>query len=194
MIMKAKVQEKKISTVKKAPNSKSSKETLEDIFEDMLKDIYWAEKHLLKALPKMAKAAYNNELKTAFETHLEETHLQIERLENCFELLEIKAVGKKCEAMEGLAKEGQEAIDKHEAGHARDAALIAAAQKIEHYEISAYGTMRTMATVLGKMQCAELLEETKDEEAETDMKLTELAEKINQLAAEVHETEEVEAE
>ena len=92
----------------------------------------------------------------------------------------------------GLVKEGAEAIEAHEEGHARDAALIAAAQKVEHYEISAYGTMRTMASVLGRVQCAELLEETKDEEAETDMKLTELAEKINQLAAEVEEVQEVE--
>jgi len=189
--MKTKTQ---ISTRSAAPrkraNTKSSKETLEDIFQDMLKDIYWAEKHLVKALPKMVKAAYNDELKDGFETHLEQTENQVVRIEKCFELLEMKTIGKKCEAMEGLVKEGQGAIDDYEAGHARDAALIAAAQKIEHYEISSYGTMRTMATVLGKVQCAELLEETKDEEAETDMKLTELAEKINQFAAEMQEQEE----
>jgi len=167
----------------KTLSAKSSKETLEDIFEDMLKDIYWAEKHLVKSLPKMVKASYNEELRDAFESHLGQTHLQLKRIENCFELLEQKATSKKCLAMEGLIKEGEETMEEYHVGHARDAALIAAAQKIEHYEISAYGTLRTMAKVLGKVRCAELLEETKDEEAETDAKLTDLAEKINQLAA-----------
>ncbi|MBL0745126.1 YciE/YciF ferroxidase family protein [Chryseolinea lacunae] len=175
--------------VAKKKTIKSSKENLEDIFEDLLKDIYWAEKHLTKALPKMAKAAFNDELKTAFTDHLEETKMHIDRLEKCFELLEKKAVAKKCEAMEGLVKEGEEAIEDHDEGHARDAALIAAAQKVEHYEISAYGTLRTMATVLGKVQCVQLLEETKDEEASADEKLTHLAEKINQLAAQLQEEE-----
>ena len=187
--MKETVQDSKSISSKRRDVSRSSKETLEDIFEDMLKDIYWAEKHLVKALPKMAKASYNEELKEAFESHLKQTHLQLNRIENCFELLQKKAVAKKCAAMEGLIKEGGETIDEHEAGHARDAALIAAAQKVEHYEISSYGTLRTMAKVLGKTECAALLEETKDEEAETDAKLTELAEKINQLAAEMEEAE-----
>jgi ferritin-like metal-binding protein YciE len=163
---------------------KSSKESLEDIFEDMLKDIYWAESHLSKALPKMAKASYNEELKEAFEGHLKETKGQISRLEQCFSLLGMKAQGKKCAAMQGLVEEGQDAINDHEKGHARDAALIGAAQKVEHYEISSYGTLRTMATVLGKVQCAELLEASKDEEAATDEKLTRLSEKINKLACE----------
>lgn len=162
---------------------KSSKETLEDIFEDLLKDIYWAEKHLMKALPKMSKAAFNSDLQEVFDAHLEETKNQVTRIEECFQLNERKAVAKKCEAMEGLVKEGGEAIENYDKGNARDAALIAAAQKIEHYEISAYGTLRTMATVLGKAQCARLLEETKDEEASADAKLTELAGRINQLAA-----------
>lgn len=162
---------------------KSSKESLEDIFKDMLKDIYWAENHLAKALPKMAKASYNEELKDAFETHLKETKNQIARLDQCFSLLGLKAQGKKCPAMEGLVEEGQEAIDEYESGHARDAALIGAAQKVEHYEISSYGTLRTMATVLGKVQCAELMEANKDEEAETDEKLTRLADKINKWAS-----------
>ena len=165
--------------------TKSSKETLGDILEGMLKDIYWAEKHLTKALPKMAKAAFNQDLKEAFENHLEQTKHQLLRIEDCFEMMGKKAVAKKCDAMEGLVKEGEESIDDHKEGHARDAALIAAAQKVEHYEISAYGTMRTMATVLGLTKCAALLEETKDEEAETDLSLTILAEKINMLAAEV---------
>lgn len=174
------------TTVKSSRPSKrvkSSKESLEDIFEDMLKDIYWAENHLAKALPKMAKASYNEELKEAFESHLKETHGQITRLEKCFALLDMKPQGKKCAAMQGLVEEGQDAIDDHEAGHARDAALIGAAQKIEHYEISSYGTLRTMATVLGKVQCAELMEANKDEEAEADEKLTRLSEKINKWAS-----------
>lgn len=187
--MKATNQKTKAATSKKKLVTKSSKENLEDIFEDLLKDIYWAEKHLAKALQKMAKAAYNEELKEAFELHLEETENQVARVEKCFELMETKPVAKKCEAMEGLIAEGEEVIKDHDRGHARDAALIAAAQKIEHYEISAYGTLRTMATVLGKPQCAELLEETKDEEAETDEKLTQLSEKINQLAAALQEEE-----
>lgn len=162
---------------------KSSKETLTDIFEDLLKDIYWAEKHLIKSLPKMAKAAYNEELQTAFESHLQETHEQVTRLEKCFELWGTKPQGKKCPAMEGLVEEGKEAIDEYSSGHARDAALIAAAQKIEHYEISSYGSLRTIATVLGKVQCAELLEATKDEEAAADEKLTRLSEQINKWAS-----------
>lgn len=188
--MKSRARVSKTPSSRKKVNSRSSKETLEDILEDMLKDIYWAEKYLVKALPKMAKAAYHEDLREAFEFHQEETQLQISRIEKCFEILEMKPIAKKCEAMEGLVKEGAEVMEDYEEGHARDAALIAAAQKIEHYEISAYGTMRTMATVLGKVQCAELFEDSKDEEAETDVKLTELAEKINQLAAEM-EAEEV---
>jgi ferritin-like metal-binding protein YciE len=181
---------RKTTSSRKKVTSKSSKETLEDIFVDMLKDIYWAEKHLTKALPKMAKAAYSEELKEAIENHLEETKLQVDRLEKCFEILEMKAVAKKCEGMEGLVKEGVEAIEEHHEGDARDVAIIAAAQKVEHYEISAYGTLRTIANVLGKVQCAELLEASKDEEAEADEKLTALADKINQLVAEI-EVEEV---
>ncbi|WP_228450769.1 ferritin-like domain-containing protein [Chryseolinea soli] len=184
---KAAVSMKRAPARKKA--IKSSKENLEDIFEDQLRDIYWAEKHLTKALPKMARAAFNDELREAFNTHLDETRMQIVRLEKCFELLEKKAMAKKCEAMQGLVEEGEEAIEEYDEGHARDAALIAAGQKVEHYEISAYGTLRTMANVLGKTQCAQLLEETKEEEAQTDVKLTRLAEKINHLAAEMQEEE-----
>lgn len=168
---------------------KTSKESLQDIFEDLLKDIFWAEKHLSKALPKMAKAAYNELLQETFEGHLEKTERQIIRLENCFELFSLKAVGKKCYAMEGLVEESAEIIQKFESGHARDAALIAAAQKIQHYEISTYGTLRTMATVLGDISCAKLLELSKEEGVETDAKLTELAEKINKLAADMEEEE-----
>lgn len=137
----------------------------------------------------MAKAAFNEDLKQAFETHREQTERHIGRVEECFQLMEKKPVVKKCEAMEGLIQEGEEAIEDHTEGHARDAALIAAAQKVEHYEISSYGTLRTMATVLGKAQCAQLLEETKDEEAQTDTLLTELSNKINRLATELQEEE-----
>jgi ferritin-like metal-binding protein YciE len=188
--MKPKALVSKTTVAKRKMTSKSSKETLGDIFESTLKDIYWAEKYLTKALPKIAKASHNEELQEAFENHLEQTVHHVDRLEKCFEILEINAIGKKCAAMEGLVKEGTEVIEEHEKGNARDAALIAAAQKIEHYEISTYGTLRTMAKVLGRLQCAELLEETKDEEAEADEKLTVLAEKINQMAAEM-EAEEV---
>jgi len=186
--MKTKTQKTKTPNHRKA-SIRSSKETLEDIFEDLLKDIYWAEKHLTKALPKMAKAAFNEDLRSAFDSHLEETEQQVKRIEQCFELLDKKAVAKKCDAMEGLIKEGEGVIEELSEGHARDAGLIAAAQKVEHYEISAYGTLRTMATVLGKAQCAELLAETKDEEAHADKHLTELSEKINQMACEVEEEE-----
>lgn len=168
---------------------KSSKDNLEDIFEDLLKDIYWAEKHLTKALPRMSRASFNEDLKSAFDSHLEVTEHQVKRLEQCFELLDKKAVAKKCVAMDGLVKEGEEVIADLSEGHARDAALIAAAQKIEHYEISAYGTLRTMAKVLGKAQCAELLEETKDEEAEADQLLNDLSERINKMAIEGQEEE-----
>jgi ferritin-like metal-binding protein YciE len=187
--MKTKTQKTRIPSSPKKASIRSSKDTLEDIFEDLLKDIYWAEKHLTKALPKMAKASFNEDLKDAFESHLEQTEQQVTRIEQCFELLDKKAVAKKCPAMEGLIQEGEDVIEDLTEGHARDAGLIAAAQKVEHYEISAYGTLRTMATVLGKAQCAELLEETKDEEANADRKLTELSEKINQLACEVEEVE-----
>jgi ferritin-like metal-binding protein YciE len=183
--MKTKTQSSKTNgshaTKSSTRSGRTTRETLEDIFENSLKDIYWAEKHLTKALAKMSKAAYNDELRDAFDAHLDETEMQIGKLEKCFELLDRKAVGKKCEAMEGLIKEGEEQIEEYDEGHPRDAALISAAQKIEHYEISAYGTLRSMANVLGMTQCAEILEEIKDEEAQTDVKLTELAERINQL-------------
>lgn len=182
------VKTRRLSPQRKA-SIKSSKESLEDIFEDLLKDIYWAEKYLTKALPRMSKASFDEDLKSAFNSHLEVTEHQVKRLEQCFELLEKKAVGKKCPAMEGLVKEGEEVVSDLSEGHARDAGLIAAAQKIEHYEISAYGTLRTMAKVLGKAQCAQLLEETKDEEAEADQLLNDLSERINKMASEMQEEE-----
>jgi len=164
--------------------TEKTKESLINVFEDLLKDIYWAEKYLTRALPKLAKAASNEELRDALEKHMEDTQLQITRIEQCFELLSLKAEAEKCEAIEGLVTEADEAISRYSDPSVRDAALIAAVQKIEHYEITSYGTMRTMAKVLGRIQCAELLEQSKDEEAEADEKLTALAEKINLQACE----------
>ncbi|MCZ8217756.1 MAG: DUF892 family protein, partial [Cyclobacteriaceae bacterium] len=138
-------------------STKTSKESLQDIFGDLLKDVFWSENHLIKTLPKMAKASYNELLQNAFDGQLEQTGVQLIRLENCFELSAIKAAGKQCWAMEGLAGEGLAMIENYHRGHARDAGLIAAAQKIEHYKISAYGTLRTMAEILGLMPCARLL-------------------------------------
>jgi ferritin-like metal-binding protein YciE len=170
-------------------NAKTSKESLHDIFHDLLKDVFWSENHLIKTLPKMAKASYNELLQNAFDGQLEQTGVQLIRLENCFELSGIKAEGKQCWAMEGLADEGLAMIENYHRGHARDAGLIAAAQKIEHYKISAYGTLRTMAEILLLMPCARLLDVSREEEVEADLKLTELALKINQLAADMEEEE-----
>jgi ferritin-like metal-binding protein YciE len=169
---------------------------LQEYLIEELRDIYWAEKHLVKALPKMAKAATTEELVTAFEEHLTVTEEQVSRLEQVFELLGEKARGKKCEAMEGLVSEAEEIIEETEAGSAtRDVALIIAAQKVEHYEIASYGGMTTLAKTLGLDQVAELLGETLEEEKETDELLTQLAENnINFEAAtegkEVEEDEE----
>ena len=164
---------------------KSSKETLDDIFDDLLKDIYWAEKHLaMKVLPKLAKASFSEDLRHTFERHLKETKVQINRIEECFDFVDGKAVSRKCEVMKGLAKCCFEVLEKHGVGPVRDTLLIATAQKIEHYEISAYGTLQTMATVLRKTECARLLEGTKNEEEATNTRLTELSIRINQLATE----------
>jgi ferritin-like metal-binding protein YciE len=170
--------------MKAKSTSEKTKESLINVFEDLLKDIYWAEKYLTRALPKLAKAASSEELREAIEKHMEDTQLQVGRIEQCFEALSLKAEAVKCEAMEGLVTEANEAIAQYTDPAVRDAALIAAAQKIEHYEITSYGTLRTMAKVLGRMQCADLLEQSKDEEAEVDEKLTFLAEKINLQACE----------
>jgi ferritin-like metal-binding protein YciE len=154
-------------------------ETLHDLFVSELKDLYSAETQITKALPKMAKAASSPELRTAFEGHLEETQRQIERLDTVFEHLEISPRGKKCKAMMGLLEEGKEMMEMDADEAVMDAALIAAAQKVEHYEIAGYGTVRTYAELLGYDEAARLLQETLDEESATDEKLTDLAEKIN---------------
>ncbi len=149
---------------------------LHDLFLDELRDIYWAEKHLTKALPKFKKATTNEELAAAFETHLGETEEQISRLEEVFEMMEVPARAKKCEGMEGLVKEGQQMIEETPKGTStRDAALIISAQKVEHYEISAYGSLVQLAKTIGRTDVADILAETLEEEKATDQLLTELA-------------------
>ena len=149
--------------------------SLEDLFHYELKDLYSAENQLLKALPKMAKAATNPDLKAGFEEHLEQTKGHVQRLDEIAELLGIKLTGHKCKAMEGLVEEGAELIHEDAEDAIRDAGLISAAQRVEHYEIAGYGTVRTLAETLGHADAAELLAQTLAEEKETDEKLTELA-------------------
>ena len=157
---------------------------LNELFIDELKDIYWAEKHLTKALPKMAKAATTDELRNAIQKHLSETENHVTRLEQAFESIGEKAVAKKCEAMVGLIKEGDEIVADTEKGSiTRDAGIISAAQKVEHYEIASYGTLKTLATVLGYNEAAKLLNATLQEEKGADETLTQIAESsINQSA------------
>jgi ferritin-like metal-binding protein YciE len=152
---------------------------LNDLFLHELKDIYDAEKRILRALPKMAKTASSDDLRAAFEEHREVTEKQVERLEEVFQMLDKAARGKKCLAMEGLLEEGKEMMEEDAAPPVMDAALIGAAQKVEHYEIAAYGTLVTYAKELGLKDAARLLEETLAEEKETDQKLTDLASHIN---------------
>jgi len=163
----------------------ASMDTLSELLQDELKDIYDAEKQLTKALPKLAKKATAEDLKEAFEEHLRQTEEHVERLEQAFEHLGIPAKGKKCKGMQNLIAEGEDMIGDAEEDAVRDAVMIAAAQKVEHYEIAAYGTARTWANMLGQDDVASLLEQTLEEEKETDLKLTELAEGfVNQAAAE----------
>jgi ferritin-like metal-binding protein YciE len=163
---------------------------LKELYVDELKDIYSGETQLLKALPKLAKAASNEELKAGFEEHLEQTKGHVERLEQIFEELGESPKGKKCIGMEGLVKEGAEAIDEDYEDDVKDAALIGAAQRVEHYEIAAYGTVRTLAQLLGESEQASLLEETLEEEKETDEKLTEIAAELTLDAEEESDQEE----
>lgn len=158
--------------------------TLNDLFADMVKDLYSAESQLAKALPKMAKKATTPQLKKGFEKHLEETLKQKERLERVAEILDITPKGKKCAAMEGLIEEAEEMMSEVKDPEVLDAALIAAAQKVEHYEISSYGTVCTLAKTLGSNEIARLLAQTLKEEKETDVKLTDIAESmVNEKAA-----------
>ncbi|OKS88523.1 YciE/YciF ferroxidase family protein [Mucilaginibacter polytrichastri] len=154
-----------------------SESALNELFIDELKDIYWAEKHLTKALAKMAKKATSDELRTALQNHLTETEGQITRLESVFESIGEKAVAKKCEAMNGLIKEAEEIMEDTEDGSiTRDAGIISAAQKSEHYEIASYGTLKTLAATLGYNEAAELLGQTLEEEKNADALLTQIAE------------------
>ena len=164
------------------PNGKSQ---LEKLFTDSLKDIYWAEKHLTKVLPKMKKKATTDELKSAIEEHLAQTEEHVSRLEQVFEICGKKAQAKKCDAMEGLTKEGDSIMEETEPNTmTRDAGIIMAAQKVEHYEIATYGTLVQLAKTLGMNDAAKILHQTLDEEKQADEKLTEIAEwNVNQVAA-----------
>jgi ferritin-like metal-binding protein YciE len=158
-------------------DTRAQKPLLQELFVDMLKDIYWAEKHLTKALPKMKKAATTQELQNAFEDHLAQTEQHVTRLERAFELIGKKAQAEKCEAMEGLTREADSMTEETEKGSlTRDVALIAAGQKVEHYEIATYGTLVQLASNMHLNEVASLLEETLKEEKEADAFLTEIAE------------------
>nr|WP_315150416.1 ferritin-like domain-containing protein [uncultured Flavobacterium sp.] len=153
----------------------SAAEGLRELFVDSLKDIYWAEKALTKALPKMAKNATSEDLIATINDHLVVTEEQITRLEQVFDLIGEKATAKKCDAMEGLIKEGESIVEETEVGAVRDAGIIAASQKIEHYEIATYGTLAAFAQTLGEEEAVALLQQTLDEEKEADTLLTEVA-------------------
>jgi ferritin-like metal-binding protein YciE len=151
---------------------------LADLFHETLKDIYYAEKKILTALPKMAKAAHSDELRAAFEKHERETQAQVRRLDEVFEIIEEPARGKRCDAIEGLVDEGKEIMKDFRGSPALDAGLLAAAQAVEHYEISRYGTLKTWAEKLGMQQAVRLLDQTLTEEKNTDEALTDLAEAV----------------
>jgi ferritin-like metal-binding protein YciE len=157
-------------------SSSAALNSFDDLFVEQLQDLYDAEQQLTKALPKMAEAAHNPSLKSAFQQHLRETQNQVTRLEQVFKLFGKNAKSKTCEAMKGLVAEGQEVLGGSGDADVKDAALIAAAQRVEHYEIAGYGTARTFAQRLNRQDAARLLQQTLDEEAATDKKLTALAE------------------
>lgn len=152
---------------------------LKELYVAELKDLYDAENRLVKAIPAMAKAATSEKLRSGFEEHLEQTRGHVDRLKEIFNAMEEKAGGKKCAGMMGIVKEGEEIMEEDFEGEVMDAALISAAQRVEHYEIAAYGCVRTWAELLGENEASALLEKTLEEEKETDQKLTELAEEIN---------------
>ena len=168
--------------------------SLRELYIDELRDLYNAETQLTKALPKMAKASSNSELRQAFEEHLRQTSEHVSRLEQIFDLLEEKPTGKKCLGMEGLVKEGAETMREEYEDAVMDAAIIGAAQRVEHYEIAGYGTVRDMAKLLGEDEHVSLLEQTLEEEKETDQKLTGLAEQVNPQAQQAGEGEAQEGE
>ena len=152
-----------------------AEKTLDTLFHDTLKDIYYAERKILKSLPKMARAAQSPKLKAAFEKHHDQTEGQIERLQQIFEIIDKPARGKTCDAIEGILAEGDEIMEEYKDNAAHDAGLLAAAQAVEHYEITRYGTLKRWANVLGLKDAAKLLEETLQEEAQTDVDLTAIA-------------------
>jgi ferritin-like metal-binding protein YciE len=164
-----------------------SAESLKKLLIEELQDLYHAEKQLVKALPKMAKAAQSDDLKAGITDHLEETKGHVERLERAFALLDEKPKAKVCPAMKGLIEEGAEALEEKDASAVRDAQIIGSAQRIEHYEMAAYGTVRSLAETLGEDEVAELLQTTLDEEGEADKKLTGLAADVNEAALEEDE-------
>ena len=156
--------------------------TIEKLFVDELKDLYSAETQITKALPKLAKASNSAELRSAFENHLKETRAHVERLEQIFSILETSPRGKTCEGMKGLLKEGSEMVKETEKGAVRDAAMISAAQRVEHYEMAGYGSVRTYAQLLGRENMVKILEKTLEEEKSADSKLTSIARNVNDEA------------
>jgi ferritin-like metal-binding protein YciE len=171
-----------------------SKESLKELYIGELRDLYSAETQLVKALPKMAKGSANDELREAFEEHLRETTEHVSRLEQIFEQLEEKPTGKKCMGMEGLVKEGSETLKEDYEDDVKDAAIIGAAQRVEHYEMAGYGTVKALAELLGENEHVSLLEQTLEEEKAANEKLTELSEEINSQAVGSGDEEEAESE
>jgi ferritin-like metal-binding protein YciE len=162
----------------------AAEKTLQDLFVETLKDIYYAEKQILRALPKMARQAKSSEVKQAFETHRQETEGQVDRLQQIFEMLDKPARGKTCDAILGIVEEGKEVMEEFGNSQALDAGLVSAAQAVEHYEIARYGTLKTWAGQLGMKDAANLLDQTLQEEIKTDKLLSELATRsVNQKAA-----------
>ncbi len=183
----------KKSSASQTSGDSSSSEGLMELLEAEMKDIYWAEKALVKALPKMIKKATSEELISAIQDHLAVTEGQVSRLEQAFESIGVKVQAKKCEAMAGLLKEAEELMEDNEEGPVRDAAIIAAGQKVEHYEIATYGTLRTFAEMLRLDEAMALFQETLDEEKEADETLTACAMTINLEAIEAGQEDEAEA-
>lgn len=159
-----------------------SVDTVEKLFVNELKDLYSAENQITKALPKMAKAATSSELRAAFESHLKETEGQVQRLERIFEILGKAPGGKSCKGMKGVLEEGSEVLEETEEGEVRDAAMISAAQRVEHYEMAGYGAVRAYAELLGQAEIVQLLQQTLEEEGAADKKLTQIAKKVNPQA------------
>lgn len=179
----------------------TSKESgiIHELFEHQLQDIFWAERELDKFMPKIVSQVTSKELKQTFQEHMQTTREQIKRLENIFEIIGSKAKGQKCDGMEGLIKEAEKLVESAEQGIVRDAFIIGAVQKVEHYEMASYGTLKALATIIGEYEVASLLGETLEEEKEADMRLTEVAENLVNIEAasesgELEEEEEFEEE